>query len=239
MRGYGHRSSHQDLAQAQEAVWEEIRAFEDKLGRSSDTCALDSVYESRRSELSHWVRAFPLLLGQIGLVAFLGKVPLGMDALGSPTLYGKVHERVLTGYVLDAMEGRAGSGPGHVYGAAPSAAEDREEDGRQSADATGQAGDDRRHPRLDRPPSILAERFIEGMRDAERTPSESVGMGEYRVLKGHVVGSELVEQDKLVHLSAFPADDYAGRQDRPHRATPSGPRNPGPIQRPSQRKRRY
>jgi hypothetical protein len=112
IRGYGARTSHRDLAQAQGAVWEQIRESEDKLGRSSDTGALDSVYESRRPDLRHWVRAFPLLLGQIGLVAFLRKVPLGMDAVGSPKLCGEVHERVLTGYVLDAMEGRAGP----VYG---------------------------------------------------------------------------------------------------------------------------
>ena len=110
-RGPGARSSYRDLALAQGAVWDEIREFEDKLGRSSDTGALNSVYESRRSELKHWVRAFPLILGQIGLMAFHGKVPLGMDAVGSPSLYGRVHERVLTGYVMDAMEGGTGHGP--------------------------------------------------------------------------------------------------------------------------------
>jgi hypothetical protein len=78
------------------------------------------------------------------------------------------------------------------------------------------------------------------MRDAERTASESVGLGEYRTLKGNVVGSELVDKDKLVHLSAFPADDYAGRWDRAHQATPPGSRSSGPpLQRPSQRKRRH
>jgi hypothetical protein len=220
-------------------VWEEIRAFEDKLGRSSDTGALDSVYESRRPELSRWVGAFSLVLSQIGLVAFQGKVPLGMDAVGSPRLYAKVHERVLTGYVLDAMEGRAGSALGSAYGSASRTPGDQGEDRRQTAGGPGQPDDDRRQPRLDPPPSIFAERFIERMRDAERMPSEPVGLGEYRVLKGNVVGSELVDQDKLVHLSAFPADDYAGRWDRSGQTRPPRPRNPGPIQRPSQRKRRY
>jgi hypothetical protein len=147
-------------------------------------------------------------------MAFQGKVPLGMDAVGSPKLYGELHERVLTGYALDAMEGRAGS-------------------------AAGPGTDGRRQPTLERPPSVLAERFIEKMRDAERTHSESVGMGEYRVLKGHIVGSELVDQDKLVHLSAFPSDDYAGRWDRSGQVRPPRPGNTGPLQRPSERKRRY
>jgi hypothetical protein len=59
MRGYGARTSHRDLAMSQGAVWDQIREFEDNLGLSSETGALDSVFESRRSELRHWVRAFP------------------------------------------------------------------------------------------------------------------------------------------------------------------------------------
>ncbi|MBT8395445.1 MAG: hypothetical protein HKO65_19930 [Gemmatimonadetes bacterium] len=230
IRGQGARTSHRDLAQAQGMVWEEIRNFEDKLGRASDTGALNSVFESRRSELPHWIRAFPLLLGQIGLLAFQGKVPLGMDAVGSPKLYREVHERVLTGYVLDALEGR--SRPDPVYSPGPTGGprEDRRPD-----------RDDRRQPAIEPAPSVFAERFIEQMKDADRTPSESVGMGEYRILKGNVVGSELVDQDKLVHLSAFPADDRAGFWNRPGQARPTGPTNPrgGRIARPSQRKGRY
>jgi hypothetical protein len=218
-RGPGARSSHRDLAEAQGEVWEEIRQFEDKLGGRSDTGALDSVYETRRSELRHWIRAFPLLLGQVGLMAFHGRSPLGMDAVGSPLLYGKVHERVLTGYVLDAMEG--GSGP--IY------AEARER------------REDRTQPRLEPTLTALAQSFIEEMRGANRVSSESVGMGEYRVLRGNVVGGELIDDERLVHLSVFPADDRVGMGGQGHGTGQVGPRSPsgGPIARPSRRRRRY
>ena len=110
-RGPGSRSSYRDLAQAQGEVWEEIREFEDKLGTSSDTGALNTMYEERRERMRDWTRAFPLMEGQIGLAAFQGTAPLAMDALESPSLYGKVHERLLTGYVMDAMESWDPEGP--------------------------------------------------------------------------------------------------------------------------------
>ena len=74
------------------------------------------------------------------------------------------------------------------------------------------------------------------MKSADRVPSESVGSGEYRILRGNVVGGELVSQDRLVHLSAFPAEDRVGSRDDGHQAGQSGA---GPIARPSQRKRRF
>jgi hypothetical protein len=218
-RGPGARSSHRDLAQAHGAVWDEIRKFESSLGRHSDTGALDSVYDSHRDGLKRWVRAFPLLPGQIGLVAFQGESPLGMDAVGSPALYGKVHDRILSGYVLDAMEGR--SSP------VPNGGEVRRED--------------RPRPRIKRASTLFAQGFIEDMKTAGRVPSESVGSGEYRILRGNVVGGELVSQDRLVHLSAFPADDRVGSGGDGRHAGPGGPRTQGagPIARPSQRKRKY
>lgn len=217
-RGPDARSSHRDLAQAQGEVWEEIRAFGEKLGGRSDTGALNSVFENRRRELRRWVRAFPLLESQIGLLAFQGGTPLGMDALGGPLLYGKVHERILTGYVMDAMEGM--SGPAHR----PEGAPDRP----VRPSPKGAALPDR------------ASRFLRRTMRASRVPSESVGTGEYRILRGKVVGGELVDEGKLVHLSVFPAEDRVGGEGgrRPGHGGLGGPGG-DPIARPSRRRRRY
>lgn len=210
-RGPGARSSHRDLASAQGEVWDEIQTLGYHLGGVSETGALDSLYHHRRGELPHWIRAFPLILGQVGLVAFQGKAALGMDAVGSPTLYGKVHDRILTGYVLDAMEGRA-----------------RDQD-QEFAEL-----------RFEPTPSPYAERFIQEMKDAQRIPSESVGMGEYRILRGNVIGGELADDGRMVHLSAFPTfDQRTGRGEGP--SGHAGPRPPQgrPIAPPSRRRRGF
>jgi hypothetical protein len=197
--GPGARSSYRDLAAAQSTVWEEIRHFEGKLGRASDTGALDALYEDRRGQMRHWIRAFPLLQGQIGLVAFQGKAPLAMDAVGSPGIYSRIHERMLTGYVMDAIEG-------------------------WDSESTPP-----------QPSAEDAERLLGALQDAGRIPSESVGAGEYRILRGRVLGGELIHGDRMVHVSAFPAMEENQDSD----AAQSARRRPGPIARPSYRRRGF
>ncbi len=46
---------------------------------------------------------FPLLDGQVGVLAFFGKQLLGLDALGTPELYASVHRRLVTGYLMTAL----------------------------------------------------------------------------------------------------------------------------------------
>jgi hypothetical protein len=105
------QASYRDLASAQGAVWEEIRSFGSKLGGRSPTEALDAVFDHHQDDLEQWIEAFPALDLQVGILAFSGTEPLGLDALGAPALYASVHRRLLTGYVLDALESRGGAGP--------------------------------------------------------------------------------------------------------------------------------
>ena len=203
LRGPGARSSHRDLAAAQGEVWNEIRAFGEKLGSTSETGALDSIYESRRTQMEGWTQAFPLVENQVGLVAFQGETPLATDAVGSPSLYAKVHQRLLTGYVLDAMEGW-----------------------------------DPHHP-TPRAAAPEAELVLEALGAAERVPSHSVGSGEYRILRGRVLGGELIHDAQLVHVSAFPADEGWSFGSNPGSTGPRQPAGPRgtPIARPSRRRR--
>ncbi len=204
-RGPGARSSHRDLAAAQGEVWDEIRSFGNKLGGSSDTGALNSIFESRHAQMKSWIRAFPLVESQVGLVAFQGNVPLATDAVGSPSLYAKVHARLLTGYVMDAMEG---GDPGHT---------------------------------AHRASVPEAEAVMEALGAAERIPSLSVGSGEYRILRGRVLGGELIDKGHMVHISAFPADEgriFGGDSAQSGSTGPAGPRAT-PIARPSRRRRGF
>jgi len=205
-RGHRAPSSYMDLADAQGEVWNEIRELSQTMGSHSRTGALDTVYEDHRGQMERWIHAFPSLPNQVGLMAFLDAIPLGMDALGSPKQYGPLHARILTGYVLDAMDELGGGG--------------RRGGGTKTRGKSAQ-------PRE-------AESFLRKIRDARRTPSESVGSGKYRILDGAVFGGELVEKGHLVHLSAFPNLNAAGQGNESPEDTPATP-----IARPSHRRRSF
>jgi hypothetical protein len=169
------------LSQAQGDVWGAIAEKSAKMGFRSPTGALNEMYADRGTDLAKYAAAFPLVAGQIGLLAYLGDAPLGMDLIGCTRIYGRVHDRLMRGYVIDAMGETAGT--------------------------------------TDLPEST-AQRYLDSVREARRVESQTVGLGEYRVLAGTVVGGELKEGDRLVHLSAFPAEARGGG---------SGPRGPQPI----------
>ena len=59
--------------------------------------------KERERRFSKRLAKFPLLNGQVGILAFLGRQLLGLDALGSPELYSPLHRRLLTGYFITAL----------------------------------------------------------------------------------------------------------------------------------------
>ncbi len=183
-----------ELSAAQGPVWDEIRKYSHSLGGQSSTGALDSLYRHRGEEIDHWIRRFPVRDGQIGILAYLGEETLGLDVVGDPALYERFHQRILRGYIMDAMEGM------------------------DSAEGAAGKG--------------AAKNFLELVRDAERLPAPPVGLGEYRVLNGKILGGELEEAGRLVHLSAFPAEvnGLSGTGN-------GAPYHGSPIARPSQRGR--
>lgn len=154
------------LSEAQGEVWDQIADLSADIHAYSPTGALDEVYGERRLEIDEWARSFPAIPGQVGLLAFAGSDALGMDVVGSPTLYARLHDRLLRGYLLDALAVRT--------------------------------------PGADSPAATRAQQFLDRVRAARRLPAPTVGRGTYTVLSRGVVGGELVDGDRLVHLSAFP-----------------------------------
>ena len=109
------------LHQAQSAVWHEIRDVGVSMGVSSDTGAMDEIYDRHTESLDDWIAQFPIEDGQVGLLAFLGGRPLAMDVVGSGSLYAHLHERFLGGYCMDALAAR-GNRKHENGGPAPAAA---------------------------------------------------------------------------------------------------------------------
>ena len=177
------------LSEAQGAVWHEIADYGRKLGVSSATGALDALYAGRQQDVTEWLRRFPPIDDQVGLLAFVGARPIGMDVIGAAGLYARLHERILRGYVMDALA---------AGGSATPVKPDQ------------------------------AQRYLDQVKAARRVEAPTAGEGVYLVLDGDVVGGELSWNDRLVHLSAFPAR-------RP--GTPQGQPYDSPIPPPSRRRR--
>jgi hypothetical protein len=154
------------LSMAQGNVWGAIAEHSAKLRTRSDTGALDHLYTTRAEELDRWAAEYPLEPNQIGLLAFLGARPLGMDLIGCTRLFARLHGRLLRGYVMDAL----GS-----------------------------------HSRARELPEEVAQRFLDQVGAARRVESPTVGLGRYAILSDAVIGGELTEGARIVHLSAFPA----------------------------------
>jgi len=162
------------LAMAQSDVWSAVGDVSSGAGTHSHTGALNEAYDARRVDLERVAASFPLVDGQIGVLAFLGEAPLGLDLLGGRRLYARLHERVLRGWLMEAMARRAFAPLGTVMMA-------------------------------DSPPPLLAQAFLDRARAVPRTAAPTVGRGTYGVLDGEVIGGELIDRGRVVHLAAFPA----------------------------------
>ena len=175
------------LREAQGEVWNEIACFADDLDAHSGTSALNESIERREEDLRAWAGRFPSVDGQVGMAAFVGGRPLALDGIGDRGLYANFHERLIGGYVLDALRAR---------GEAPTLESD------------------------------AAERSLASVRNAARTEAPTVGRGAYRVLSGEVVGGELEDDGRTVHVSAFPLEGEAVA--RPYGASRIGSEPPLP-----------
>jgi hypothetical protein len=201
------------LHRAQGAVWNEIAQYGVDMGVSSETGAMDEIYDHHAESLDDWIAHFPCAEDQVGLLAFLGRRPIGLDVVGSQGLYSLLHERFLGGYVIDALARcRRGS-------------------------ESRKGGEGETH----RPGASSAVRFLASVGAARRGHAPTVGKGTYHLLSGAAIGAELADvishTERLVHLSAFPGQRRMGSETGGNGRTiyDDGPRH-GPIASPSRRR---
>jgi hypothetical protein len=178
----GQAAAQDVLREAQAEVWDAIADTASKLGVHSATGAMDALYVERAPDLEEMLHAFPPVEGQVGLLAFAGEAPIGLDVVGGCALYVRLHGRLLRGYVMDALD-RA-SGHSCATAGAPDCAL--------------------------APTAPAARAYLDAVRVARRVPSPTVGKGTYAVLAGTVIGGELLDEDRVAHLSAFPEDPGPG-----------------------------
>jgi hypothetical protein len=177
------------LARAQGEVWDAVRESSVRFDAPSPTGALDDVYQAVRPRLEDLAARFPALPGQVGFVAFLGGDPVGAEILDSPAAYAGLHDRLVRGYLFEALE---------------------------LGTTTNGATPDRAHAFLDdiatverRPlPTVGRGEYRALVRgaagDATGDATGAATGTAAGALAGALVGGELEVDGRVVHLSAFP-----------------------------------
>jgi hypothetical protein len=104
--GQGHRSD-------QGEVWKEVSRQMASLGTPSPTGAMADTYESHRESLVEFRSRLGYVDGAVGLAVAPGARVVSVDLFDKPVTCRKVWDRLLSGFVLDALEaGSAADRPG-------------------------------------------------------------------------------------------------------------------------------
>ncbi len=84
-------------------VWADLRFMSEESGVSSPTSAMSDTYKHHQKSIDTFVEAFPVEEGQAGLLAFIDGNLAGCDFLSRPGVYGKLHDKLLRSYAVDAV----------------------------------------------------------------------------------------------------------------------------------------
>lgn len=90
----------------QTATWNEISTYSRERGVSSRTEALADVMEAERPRLDDYVRGVRRFRGQTGLAVYIDGRFVGLDLVGRPEIYKRLHVRLLRSYATDALSRR-------------------------------------------------------------------------------------------------------------------------------------
>ena len=96
---------------AQDAVWDAVAMKEERHGFRSGTSKHGDLIEHERPRLDDLARAFPSQPGQCGMVLGAEGRTVCMDAVSRPEVYARLHDALLTGYMLDALHALDGTAP--------------------------------------------------------------------------------------------------------------------------------
>lgn len=97
----GHRSD-------QGAVWKEVRRKQRSLGTASPSSALADTYRDYESEIGRFRDVLQPVDGAVGMAVAVGGKVVSIDLLDNPKTCAKVWNRLLTGFILDALEPGSG-----------------------------------------------------------------------------------------------------------------------------------
>ena len=99
----GHRSD-------QGAVWQEVARQQSALGASSPSGAMSDTFQAYDGKMAEFKEKLGYVDGASGMAVAVGKKIVAVDLFDKVTTCRKVWDRLLTGYVLDALESEADQG---------------------------------------------------------------------------------------------------------------------------------
>jgi hypothetical protein len=105
--GQGHVSD-------QGEVWEEVSRQMASLGSSSETMAMSDTYEAARPCQEEYQDRLAYVEGASGLAVAVGKTVVAIDLFDKPSTCRKAWDRLLSGFVMDALEAKSDNGTAGV-----------------------------------------------------------------------------------------------------------------------------
>jgi len=87
----------------QAQVWADIAELQLKASVQSSTSAMSDVYLAREKNLLECAQIFKPVANQVGLVAFIGGAPAGMDMVSLKNAYTKLHPKLVRSYALEGL----------------------------------------------------------------------------------------------------------------------------------------
>lgn len=111
------RKVHENLKMAcvfrsdQGEVWDDIAAMSHDAGVHSSTGAMNDVFHSKEEDLDEYMKAFPFVPGQRGLLVFVNGKVSGFDVVSLGSAFGALHQKLVKSYAMDAyLDARKGKG---------------------------------------------------------------------------------------------------------------------------------
>ena len=84
-------------------VWHEISELSAKACCFSPTSAMNDVFKTREEELRCCTDIFHCVPGQLGLLAFSGTRPAGIDLVSLSKAYATIHPKLVRSYALESL----------------------------------------------------------------------------------------------------------------------------------------
>jgi hypothetical protein len=91
-------------------VWEEVARQQKSLGAFSGTSAMADTFETHKERVSQFREKLRYIEGAAGMAVAIGKKIVAVDLFDKPATCRKVWDRLMSGYVLDALEAQAEEG---------------------------------------------------------------------------------------------------------------------------------
>jgi hypothetical protein len=90
----------------QRDVWDSVAGLAAEARVSSSTGAMHDVYRAREADLEAYLKAFPTVDGQKGVLVMIAGKPVGFDLISRPEAYARLHGKLVKSYAMDALFSR-------------------------------------------------------------------------------------------------------------------------------------